>query len=52
MFVPLRLLVVGLTREDHIGGLWNDKTQAEQVKPGTTEEALLKVMDRDFRVSC
>lgn len=38
VFEPLRLLVVGLSRGDHIGGLWNEKTQAEQVKPGATEE--------------
>lgn len=52
MFVPLRLLVVDLTREDYICGLWDDKMQAEPMKPGATEEGLLKIMDRDFRVLC
>lgn len=40
------------SREDYICGLWDDKMQAESMKPGATEEGLLKIMDRDFRVLC
>ena len=34
---PLYFLAVDLTREDPICGLWNDRIQTEQVKPGATE---------------